>query len=464
MGAIMTTAEVDSALIYFETTYPTLCHRIELPNKTIENRTCHALHMGLPNAPGNPAGLIIGGVHAREWAGPDIVVSFAGDILKAYSSGKGLQYGGKSFSAADIKRIFEQTTVVVFPCVNPDGVEFSHTNVALWRKNRNPASSAGDASKVGVDINRNYDFLWDFKTFFSPAAWSDSLASEDPSSQTFHGKSPFSEPETRNVNWLMDTYANLNLFLDLHSYTGDVLYNWGDDENQNTNPAMNFANPAFDGQRGVIGSGYGEYLSAADEAATTTIADVIRDAMNAVRGRAYLAKPATGLYPTAGASDDYAFSRHIVQNGQSKMFGYTVEFNFATDGELANPPTDPFLATGDPAIYDLTLRDVIPGLIAFALQVGRLSIPGIPIPPQSLNIVYLNPATGEVWWIGGDGKIHRTPPLPDPYRSTVANEIWRLINAYEAVGAIGGPAGQIARKGLLGAIQEIARGEAEHPG
>ena len=186
--------------------------------------------------------------------------------------------------------------------------------------------------------------------------------------------------------------------------------------------------------------------------------------MNAVRGRAYLAKPAIGLYPTAGASDDYAFSRHIAQSGRSKMFGYTVEFNFASDGGLANPPTDPFLATADPAIYDLTLRDVIPGLIAFCLQVNRVSIPGIPVPPDILNIVYMNPATGEVWWIGGDGKIHKTPPLPDPYRSTIANEIWRLVNAYEAIGAVGGHGGQIARQGLLRGIQEIARGGAEVPG
>lgn len=464
MGAIMSTTEVESALVFFETTYPTLCHRVELPNKTIENRTCHALHMGLPNAPGHPAGLIIGGVHAREWAGPDIVVSFAGDILKAYSSGKGLQYGGKSFSATDIKQIFEQTTIVAFPCVNPDGVEFSHNSVALWRKNRNPASSGNDPDKVGVDINRNYDFLWDFKKFFDPAAWKDSLASDDPSIETFHGPAPFSEPETRNVNWLMDTYANLTLFLDLHSYTGDVLYNWGDDDNQNIDPAMNFANPAFDGKRGILGSGYGEYLSHSDELAADTIAVKIRDAMNAVRGRTYLAKQAVGLYPTAGASDDYAFARHIVQPGMSKMFGYTVEFNFSTDGNLANPPTDPFLATADPAIYDLTLRDVIPGLIAFCLQINRIEIPGIPVRPQARDIVYLNPATGEIWWIGSDGKIHKTPPLPDPYRSTVANEIWRLVNAYEAVGAVAGHAGQIARQGLLRGIQEVARIGAEHSG
>jgi murein tripeptide amidase MpaA len=370
MGAIMSTAEIESALVFFETTYPALCHRVELPNKTIEQRTCHALHMGLPNAPGHPAGLVIGGVHAREWAGPDIVVSFANDILSAYANGKGLQYGGTSFSSADIKQIFEHMTIVVFPCVNPDGVEFSHNSVALWRKNRNPASSGGDPSKIGVDINRNYDFLWDFKTYFNSAAWSDiRLASDNPSVDTFHGTAPFSEPETRNVSWLMDTYANLTLFLDLHSYTGDVLYNWGDDENQNTNPAMNFANPVYNGQRGVIGSGYREYLSSADQLATSMIAATIRDAMNGVRGRAYVAKPEAYLYPTAGASDDYAFSRYVVQPGKSKIFGYTIEFNFVGDGALANPPTDPFLATADPAIYDLTLRDVIPGLIAFCLQV-----------------------------------------------------------------------------------------------
>ena len=106
--------------------------------------------------------------------GPDIVVSFAGDILKGYTSGMGLQYGGKSFSAAEIKQIFEETTIVVFPCVNPDGVEFSHNSVALWRKNRNPASSGNNPDRIGVDINRNYDFLWDFKKFFAPAAWNDS--------------------------------------------------------------------------------------------------------------------------------------------------------------------------------------------------------------------------------------------------------------------------------------------------
>jgi murein tripeptide amidase MpaA len=312
MAKIMSTAEVESALVFFETTYPALCHRVELPNKTIESRTCHALHMGLPNTPDHPAGLVIGGVHAREWGGPDLVVNFAGDLLRAYSSGKGLQYGGQSFAAADIKQIFEQTTLIVFPCVNPDGVEYSHNTVALWRKNRNPVSSGGLADRIGVDINRNYDFMWDYKRYFDPAAWATSLASDDPLIETFHGAAPFSEPETLNVKWLMDSYPNLNMFLDLHSYTGDVLYNWGDDDNQNTDPNLNFLNAAFDGKRGILNSGYGEFIPHSDELVSVGVGNAVRDAMDAARGRSYEAKQGVGLYPTAGTSDDYAFSRHLV--------------------------------------------------------------------------------------------------------------------------------------------------------
>ena len=106
--------------MYFETTYPALCHRVELPNKTIENRTCHALHMGLPNAPGRRSGLIIGGVHAREWAGPDIVVSFAGEFSRLHER-HGPAVWRKVVFRAEIKQIFEETTIVVFPASIPKG-------------------------------------------------------------------------------------------------------------------------------------------------------------------------------------------------------------------------------------------------------------------------------------------------------------------------------------------------------
>jgi hypothetical protein len=54
-------------------------------------------------------------------------------------------------------------------------------------------------------------------------------------------------------------------------------------------------------------------------------------------------------------------SRHIVNRRIPKTFGFTVEFNFQGDTR------DPFLATVDPKTLDRTMRDVIPGLIAFCL-------------------------------------------------------------------------------------------------
>jgi hypothetical protein len=51
----------------------------------------------------------------------------------------------------------------------------------------------------------------------------------------------------------------------------------------------------------------------------------MRDAIKAVRGRVYKTEQALSLYPTAGTSDDYAFSRHIVDSTKAKVFSYTIE-------------------------------------------------------------------------------------------------------------------------------------------
>ena len=430
MAKIMNITEIESALVHFATTYPELCERIALPEQTYEGRSCHALRIAKGHSKIKPTTLIIGGVHAREWGGPDIVINFAADILRAYSNGKGLRYLKKSFSAAEIKTIIEAGTTVIFPCVNPDGVEFSHTKTAMWRKNRNPGSSNGDAKKIGVDINRNYDFLWNFRTYFNPSAWEDgSLASDDPKEDTFHGTAPFSEPETRNVKWLLDNF-NCSVFLDLHSYTGDVLYSWGDDQNQNTDPIQNFGNSSFNGLRGVIGDAYREYLSPSDQYMASSVAQSVSDAMKCVQNRPYKAIQAVGLYPTAGASDDYAFSRHFAHPGLPKTFGFTIEFNFESDGK------NPFLVTADPKVLDRTMRDVIPGLIAFCQAAPRVASA---TKPQLASVAE---PTGS--------------PQPIHYGTVAGNEISQLLNAYEAIASVPGAGGKVAREGLLKAIQKTA--------
>ncbi len=324
--------EIESALSGLASAYPGLSRLITLPFFTAEGRQSHALRIG--NSPcRRNAVLIISGAHAREWGGPDICIDFAADLLEAYSLGSGLVYGGTSYSAGEIKSIIEGLDLIVFPDINPDGRHYSETVDAMWRKNRNPASSGGVAGKIGIDVNRNYDFLWDFPTAFSPGAMAaGTLASTNPAADLYHGTGPFSEAESKNVRWLFEQYPRIRWFIDIHSYGGDILHPWGDDANQLGTLGMNFTNPAWNGQRGIAGDAYGEYIDACDLANLRLAGNAASAAITGVRGQTYTVAqsfflPGWVTYPTSGASDDWAFSRYYADPGRQKVLGYTIEFN-----------------------------------------------------------------------------------------------------------------------------------------
>jgi murein tripeptide amidase MpaA len=326
--------EIESALIGLASAYPNVTQLITLPFFTVEGRQSHALRIG--NGPCPRTGvLIISGAHAREWGGPDICINFAADLIEAWDMGTGLVYGGTSYTASEIESIIERLDVIVFPDINPDGRHYSQNTFAMCRKNRNPASG-GSANKLGVDVNRNFDFLWDFNTAFAPGAQAaGSLASTNPSDELFHGTAPFSEAESKNVRWLFDQFPRISWFMDIHSYGGDFLYSWGDDVDQTSEPDMNFTNPAWNGKRGLPGDAYGEYIGACDLANVKSVAEATCAAITGVRGETYVPTqsfflPALGLtYPTSGASDDWAFSRYFSDPSKKKVRAFTMEFNRA---------------------------------------------------------------------------------------------------------------------------------------
>ncbi len=337
--------EVNSALSALATTYPGLTELIALPDASVEGRRSYALRIGMnPNTDGV---LFTGCAHAREWGGADACVYFAADLLEAYTQGTGLQYGTRWFAPASVKSIVERITVVVFPCVNPDGRAFDQQHDALWRKNRNPAAAGGDPSRIGVDVNRNHPFLWDFRRKFAPNANPGTLASDDPANELFHGAAANSEPETRNVHWLLDRYRFMRWYVDIHSFDGDVLYAWGDDLDQSTTPSMSFLNNAYDGQRGVAG-GYGEYIASADLTIARGAAQRVVETMGAVRGKPYVATQSVSLwgsqgsvsYPVSGTAADYAFSRHSADCTKRKVYAFTMEFGFeaASSRDGFHPP------------------------------------------------------------------------------------------------------------------------------
>ncbi|MFF4158601.1 M14 family metallopeptidase [Streptomyces sp. NPDC001678] len=355
-------AEVDSAAVNLSHAYPGLCELVELPETSIEGVACHALRMGVSSDGDRDCAVLIGGVHAREWGSCEILVDFAADLLEAYKSRSGLRYGRKSFTAAEVRTLLEDLNIVVFPLVNPDGRRYSQTVEPMWRKNRNPAHApAGhNGDCVGVDINRNYDFLFDAAKAFSPTAGV--RVSSDPCDpQVYQGPYAFSEPETRNVRWLLEKkFPHTRWFVDVHSYSQDMLYAWGDDEDQSDDDSMTFRNPDYDGSRGLAGdTGYREYIPKEDLDSATALARSFSGALHDVRGTEYTPKSSFDLYPTCGTSDDYAFSRYFTDDKKEKILAYTIEWGTEFQPQWAE--------------MEKIIKDVSAGLLQFCLSAAAVA-------------------------------------------------------------------------------------------
>ncbi|OAL45470.1 Zn-dependent exopeptidase [Pyrenochaeta sp. DS3sAY3a] len=301
------------------------------------------------------------GIHARERGGPDNLIYFISDLLYANEHRIGLTYGNKTFSNKDVKTALG-AGIVFIPMTNPDGVRYDQANSNLWRKNRNPASSNEDPLSVGVDLNRNFDFMWNFTRYFDPSV---SPASTNASSQAFYGTGPFSEPETKNIVSVYDEFPNIRWFIDVHSAAGTLLYSWGDDINQSHDPKQNLFNPKYDGQRGVVEDElYKEYIGQEDWDNIRIQANRTTAAMNGVGGREYVPQQAVGLYPTSGASDDYTFSRWHKNKKVNKVYGYTMEFGYPTN----------FYPTSEEFIQNIL--DTNAGFMEFILTAVEIGLKG----------------------------------------------------------------------------------------
>jgi carboxypeptidase T len=311
----LTASGIESCLFYIARTYPTISRIIGLPERSVEGRNIRALKIGRGTGANRRAVLFIAGVHAREVVNPDMLVSLALKLCQAYTAGSGLTFGGKTFEPGTIKLLVEAMDIYFLPLVNPDGRVFvqSATGDAMWRKNRRINSASACR---GVDLNRNFDFLFTSGIGTSSSACSD----------VFKGSGAFSEPETRNVRYLLDTFPNILGMIDVHSYMQLILHPWGDDNNQTTDPTMNFQNPAFDGLRGTSGDSlYREYIPEADLNYFVRTGTRIRNTIAAVRGRFYTLEQSVLLYPTSGTSKDYSYSRRFVDDSKRKVYAYTIE-------------------------------------------------------------------------------------------------------------------------------------------
>ncbi|KAI1080937.1 hypothetical protein F5B20DRAFT_537938 [Whalleya microplaca] len=308
-------------------------------------------------------------IHARERGSSDNLIYFISDLLYADRYGTSLTYGDKIYSNDDVTKALS-TGIVFLPLSNPDGVAYDQSTNSCWRKNRNPAASTGgNDDTIGIDLNRNFDFVWDLSKWASTVR--SSVASDRPASEVYHGAEAFSEPESKSIKWVMDTFTKIRWFLDLHSYAGDILYSWGSDTDQGDYPYKNFLNASYDSIRGRTSdstqTGYGEYIPDEDLDNISSAASRVKDAMDSSTGRSYVAMQSAYLYPTSGASDDYAYSRHFADPNVNLIYGYTVEFGFGNDRASC-----PFYPTDDE--YILNMQETNAGFMEFLLGAAEIGL------------------------------------------------------------------------------------------
>ncbi len=217
-----------------------------------------------------PALFISAALHAREYTPAELAIRFAERLLDSYGIDP------------DITWLLDHQRIDLMLHANPDGRKRAEQGLS-WRKNHNTNHCAGWAAsrRPGVDLNRNFSFLWASTTG----------ASTSECSQTYRGSGAASEPETQAVvshlNSLFPDDRNgdggaddtntapttkSGIYLDIHSYSRLILYPWG-----------HAATAAPNGP------------------ALATLARKL------ARFNNYRPMQAIGLYPTTGTAEDYGY-------------------------------------------------------------------------------------------------------------------------------------------------------------
>ncbi len=200
------------------TRYPDKVRMFEYPLRSLEGRKVYGLEIAanVHEPDGRPVVAMDGTHHAREWPAAELPLMFAYDLLETY--------GTDPRTTA----ILDNARVVITPVMNPDGFERSRSAptdtdpasfLAYWRKNERSYTDllyeAGNADAHGTDPNRNYPFYWGGEG-----------GNSDPQGQTYAGKAPYAEPESRNIADMMKS-RQVTSYLTHHTYGRLVMRPWG---------------------------------------------------------------------------------------------------------------------------------------------------------------------------------------------------------------------------------------------
>lgn len=195
--------------------------QINTIGRTIDGREIFHLRIGADNARNQI--LIFAGIHGREYMTCQLVMDQTADYARALlqkQSYKGISY----------EEMSQICTIHVIPMVNPDGVTISQMGPDAMQKEevrKQVWAIAGKdrarmpwkkyfrywkANAQGIDVNRNFDALWE--------TYSDGM--ERPSSERYKGSAPGCTAEARALVELTEK-ENFARTISYHS-SGAVIY------------------------------------------------------------------------------------------------------------------------------------------------------------------------------------------------------------------------------------------------
>lgn len=270
--------EIISHYANFSTAYPNLVESWN-PNigRSIEGRSLAGIIITARNTNPKKNIYIQGGQHAREWVSHSTVAYITEQLLSLY---------GKD---AEVTKILDNTRIVIIPVVNVDGYVFTWSSNRLWRKNRRQNTGG----TFGVDLNRNWD-----------DHWGGDGSSKTPSSDTYCGTAPFSEPESTAAYQFYNAHGPYVGAIDYHSYSQLILRPYG----------WTTALPPNDAFAKSVGDG-------------------IRDTIRATPGVVYTSEPSWQLYYTSGTAQDWFYAA-----GKAPL-AYTIELRDTGTYGFQLPPS-----------------------------------------------------------------------------------------------------------------------------
>jgi murein tripeptide amidase MpaA len=218
MGGHYTLAQVVAILDSFAQDFPSICARKVSIGRSIEGRDLWMVKISDNVNVDEPEPEVYFDAlhHAREPLSMEATLVFMDRLLSGWQRGE-----------PEARFLVEQRELYFVPVVNPDGYEYNRsTNPnggGMWRKNRR----LNTGGSYGVDLNRNYTTGWT-----APYGGN----STSPTSETYRGTAPFSEPEALALDNFAATRQFTHAF-STHTYTDVLLRPWG---YQTTDPP-NFA-------------------------------------------------------------------------------------------------------------------------------------------------------------------------------------------------------------------------------